>query len=143
MINGTQACGTRNGRNALTPIGTLFERLIEGDFLAPTPRTATLPVAVWQDDQAIFVEVDAPGVTPDGVTVTVHNRELTLQLERKGEKRTDGIDNRMYGTFEQKLKLPMAVDDAKVEAKLVNGVLHVVLPKSEQAKPRKVEVKGA
>jgi HSP20 family protein len=115
---------------------------LDGDFFAPAARPTSLPVAVWQDEHALFVEVDAPGVTPDGVSVTVHNRELTLQLERKGEKRADGIDNRVYGAFEQKLKLPTAVDDAKVEAKLVNGVLHVVLPKSEQAKPRKVDVRA-
>lgn len=143
MTHGTHACGTRNGRNALTPIGTLFERFLDGDFFAPASRSAGLPVAVWQDEHAIHVEVDAPGVAPDGVNVTVHNRELTLQLERKGEKRADGIDHRVYGQFEQKLKLPTAVDDAKVEAKLANGVLHVVLPKSEQAKPRKVDVRAS
>ena len=47
MTHGTQTCGTRNGRNTLTPIGTLFERFLDGDFFAPANRTVTLPVAVW------------------------------------------------------------------------------------------------
>jgi len=129
---------TRNGRPTLTPIGTLFERLLDS---APAAKPV-LPIAVWQDDQAIHVELDAPGVTADGVSVTIHNRELTLQLTRAGEKRADGIDTRTFGTVEQRLKLPTTVDTANVDATLVNGVLKVRLPKSEEAKPRKVEVKA-
>jgi HSP20 family protein len=136
----THATVARNGLGTLTPIGTLFERLLDGDF-TPVVKP-TLPLAVWQDDTAIHVEMDAPGVTADGVSVTVHNRELTLQLTRRGEKRTDGIDTRTFGTVEQRLKLPTSVDTGSVEASLTNGVLKVSLPKSEEAKPRKIEVKA-
>lgn len=136
----THATVARNGLGHLTPIGTLFERLLDGDF---TPAAKpVLPLAVWQDEQALHVELDAPGVTADGVSVTVHNRELTIQLTRSGEKRTDGIDTRTFGTVEQRLKLPTSVDAANVEATLTNGVLKVSLPKSEEAKPRKIEVKA-
>ena len=137
----THATAARNGLGSLTPIGTLFERLLDGDF-TPVAKPA-LPLAVWQDEHAIHVEMDAPGVTADGVNVTVHNRELTLQLTRQGEKRTDGIDTRTFGTVEQRLKLPTTVDTGSVEATLANGVLKVSLPKSEEAKPRKIEVKAA
>ncbi len=130
----------RNGFAPLTPIGTLFERLLDGDF-APAAKPA-LPLAVWHDEHAIHVELDAPGVTADGVSVTVHNRDLAVQLTRGGERRTDGIDTRTFGTVEQRLKLPTAVDAAKVNATLANGVLTVTLPKSEEAKPRKIEVKA-
>ena len=116
--------------------------MLDGEFFAPLAGKPAAGLAVWQDEQAIFVEIDAPGVTADGVSVTVHNRELTVQLARTGEKRADGIDTRAFGKFEQRLKLPTAVDDGRVEAKLANGVLYVTLPKSEQAKPRKVEVKA-
>jgi HSP20 family protein len=136
----TQTATARNGRSTLTPIGTLFERLLDGDF-NPAARPV-LPLAVWQDDQAIHVELDAPGVTADGVSVTVHNRELTLQITRAGEKRADGIDTRTFGTLEQRMQLPTTVDTANVDATLANGVLKVRLPKSEDAKPRKVEVKA-
>jgi HSP20 family protein len=142
MTNGTQTCGTRNGVGTLTPIGTLFERLLDGDFFAPVAAKPAAPLAVWQDEHAIFVEMDAPGVTADGVSVTVHNKELTVQLTRAGQKREDGIDTRLFGTFEQRLKLPTLVDDGRVDATLANGVLRVTLPKSEQAKPRKIEVKA-
>lgn len=141
MTNATCSPRHGNGFAALTPIGTLFERLLDGDF-TPTAKPVSA-LAVWQDEQAIHVEMDAPGVTADGVSVTVHNRELTLQLTRQGEKRTDGIDTRTFGTVEQRLKLPTTVDPANVEATLANGVLKVSLPKSEEAKPRKIAVKAA
>lgn len=137
----THSTHVRNGFSTLTPIGTLFERLLDGDF--PAVVKPSLPLAVWHDEQAIHVELDAPGVVADGVNVTVHNRELTLQIMRKGEKRTDGVDTRTFGTFEQRLKLPTTVDTSGVEATLANGVLKVRLPKSEEAKPRKIEVKAA
>lgn len=143
MTHAPHTTNTRNGLTSLTPIGTLFERLLDGDFFAPLSSKPVFPLAVWQDEQGIYVEVDAPGVVADGVNVTVHNRELILQLTRQGEKRTDGIDTRTFGTFEQRLKLPTLVDDAQVEASLANGVLKVTLPKSEAAKPRKIEVKSA
>jgi HSP20 family protein len=75
------------------------------------------------------------------VNVTVHNRDLVLQITRQGEKRADGIDTRTFGSFEQRLKLPTTVDAGGVEATLANGVLKVRLPKSEEAKPRKIDVK--
>lgn len=137
----THATVARNGFAHLTPIGTLFERLLDGDF-TPVVKPSH-PLAVWQDEQAIHVEMDAPGVTADGVSVTVHNRELTIQLTRGGEKRTDGIDTRTFGTVEQRLKLPTSVDTGSVSATLADGVLKVSLPKSEEAKPRKIEVKAA
>lgn len=137
----THPTHARNGFSTLTPIGTLFERLLDGDF--PAVVKPSLPLAVWHDEQAIHVELDAPGVAADGVNVTVHNRELTLQITRKGEKRADGVDTRNFGTFEQRLKLPTTVDASGVEATLANGVLKVRLPKSEEAKPRKIEVKSA
>ena len=135
---------TRNGVGyPLTPVANLFERLLDGDLFTPTAAKPALPLAAWDDEHAIHVELDAPGVTADGVSVTVHNRELAIQLTRSGEKRTDGLDTRTFGTFEQRLKLPTTVDAGGVEATLANGVLTVKLPKSEEAKPRKIEVKAA
>lgn len=136
------ATNPRNGY-ALTPVATLFERLLDGDLFPSANPKPALPLAVWQDEHAIHVELDAPGVSAAGVSVTVHNRELTLQLTRTGEKRKDGLDTRTFGTVEQRLKLPTTVDAANVQATLANGVLTVKLPKSEEAKPRKIEVKAA
>ncbi|MCU0702908.1 MAG: Hsp20/alpha crystallin family protein [Fimbriiglobus sp.] len=134
---------TRNGPHALTPIGTLFERLLGSDALAPFSTRPGLPLAIWQDEHTFYVEIDAPGVKPEDVQLSVHNRDLTVSWERRTEKRDDGVDTRTFGKFEQMLRLPTTADDAKLEANLTHGVLRLTVPKTEQAKPRKIEVKAS
>ena len=55
---------------------------------------------------------------------------------------SDPAHTRSYGRFEQRVTLPTPVDADKVEAKLANGVLSITLPKSEEAKPRKIALKS-
>lgn len=134
----------RNGLNSLTPIGTLFERLLGPDAFAPfNGGRSSLPLAIWQDEHNIYVEIDAPGVKPDDVNLSVHNRDLTVSWERRTAEKKDGVDTRTYGKFEQQLRLPTTADESKLQATLNNGVLHLLVPKTEQAKPRKIEVKSA
>lgn len=141
----TQAnAAPRYATASLTPIGTLFERLLGTEAFAPFAATrSNLPIATWQDENTIYVEIDAPGVKPEDVNLSVHNKDLTVTWERSATKREDGVDTRTYGKFEQQLRLPTTADESKLEATLCNGVLQLTIPKTEQAKPRKIEVKTA
>ena len=125
--------------NRLTPA---FDRLFE-DFFAPieTAAWSSLPLSMWEDDNQVYLEVDAPGMTENDIEVSVHNGEMIIQGERKCERRHGVYDTRTYGRFEQRITLPSAVDAEKVEARLANGVLSVTLPKSEEAKPRRIALK--
>ena len=138
----------RNNRTSLAPFGglsTIFDRFFE-DALAPlaSPQTwgANFPLSVWQDDAAVHVEIDAPGVTEKEVELTVHDGNLIVRGERKTEENRNGYDTRTYGRFEQWVRLPAAVDAEKVEAKLANGVLSVTCPKTEATKARKIAIKS-
>lgn len=133
---------TLTARNGLAPISTLFGRFLDSDVFTPVTRTS-VPTAVWQDENTVFVEFDLPGVSLDDISVTLHNRELTVSGERKWEARDGALDNRTYGAFEQRLRIAGIGHDAEVTARLVNGVLHVSIPKSEAAKPRKIDVKAS
>ena len=134
----------RYSPTALTPIGTLFERLLGTESFAPfASGRPNLPIATWQDENTISIEIDAPGVKSDDVSLLVHNKDLTVSWERRAEKREDGVDTRTYGKFEQQFRLPVTADESKVQATLSNGVLQLTIPKTEQAKPRKIEVKTA
>lgn len=139
----------RNGSHlAARPIGAVnrltpaFDRLFE-DFFAPIESSSwsSLPLSMWEDDNHIYLEVDAPGMTENDIEVSVHNGEMIIQGERKCERKQGGYDTRTYGRFEQRITLPSAVDADKVEARLANGVLSLTLPKSEEAKPRRVPLK--
>ena len=99
-----------------------------------------MPLSVWEDEDAVRVEIDAPGVSEKDIELTVHDGDLILWCERKSEEKKDGYDTRTYGRFEQRVSLPTAIDPDKVEAKLANGVLSVTCPKSEAARPRRIAI---
>jgi HSP20 family protein len=125
-----------------------MDRLLEG-WGVDLPRTgvpAFPPVNVWEDQDAFHVEAELPGLTREQLQISVnHRNQLTLQGERPVEEFEKGRWHRRergFGRFQRVLKLPAPVDADKVEAKLEDGVLLLTLPKSEEAKPRKIAVKA-
>lgn len=99
---------------------------------------------VWQDDATIYVEAELPGMDLSDLEIYVTGgNQLTLKGERKTpqvEKAKWHRQERAFGSFNRVLSLPVPVDADKVQARLVNGVLTITLPKSEAAKPRKIPV---
>jgi HSP20 family protein len=118
------------------PIGRLFN-----GALSNGSAFGLWPLSMWEDDQHVYVEMDAPGLSHDDIEVSVHEGVLTIQGERKQVREHDGYDARSYGRFERQLRLPTGVDAEKVDAKLASGVLSLTLPKVEAARPRRIEVK--
>ncbi len=104
------------------------------------------PLNLWEEDDALCLEAELPGLDLKDVEIYVTGHDtLTIKGERKPptpEKSVKHRQERPFGAFTRTVTLPMDVDAAKVEAHLDNGVLTVRLPKSETAKPRRIEVKG-
>ncbi len=128
-------------------IASLFDRFFNDDFFRMGPMTASptwtsLPLSLWEDEHNVYVEVDAPGVTDKDIDLAVHQGHLILRWERKCSRAEGVYDTRRYGQFQQRIALPTGVDADKVEAKLANGVLTVILPKSDEAKPRKIRIQS-
>ena len=126
-------------------LSSLFDRFFQEDIFTPTvatPGWSARPLSLWQDEHAIYVEMDAPGMTDKDIDVTVQEGDLIIRGERKCERKAGGYDSRTYGPFEQRVGLPSSIATDKVEAKLTNGVLTITLPKSEAAKPRKIALKS-
>ena len=121
-----------------------FAERFAGALLAGA--SAVPPVNVWEDTEAFHLEAELPGLTQEQVHVAVTNRnQVTLQGERLASDDSKGRwlrRERGFGRFQRILRLPLPVDADKVEAKLEDGLLHVVLPKSEEARPRKIAVKA-
>ena len=123
------------------PFDLAIGRLFNGGELSGDPAFGSWPLSMWDDDQHVYVEMDAPGLSHDDIEVSVHEGILTIQGERKQVREHNGYDARSYGRFERQLRLPTGVDAEKVDAKLANGVLSLTLPKVEEARPRRIEVK--
>lgn len=96
---------------------------------------------VWQDEQAFHMEAELPGVKMQDLELTLNGRELVLAGERKrGEGEKPEHDERRYGRFERRLRLPEDLEPDQVQASLENGVLRVTLPKSARARSRRIDI---
>jgi HSP20 family protein len=99
---------------------------------------------VEETDEAYVVEIDLPGVKRDDIDIQLNDRQLTVSGEIK-EKERAGIlrrRTRRVGQFHYAVTLPADVDADKISARLDEGVLTVRVPKSEQAKPRRIQITG-
>jgi HSP20 family protein len=104
------------------------------------------PVNVWEENEVFHVEAELPGVKEGDVHVAIKQRnQLHIEGERKGEEGLEGTWHRRErgaARFARALELPAPVEADKVEAKLENGVLYLTLPKAEEARPRRIQVKA-
>ena len=97
-----------------------------------------------ETDNAYVVKVDLPGVNKDQVDIQLQDRELVISGEIADDQNGDRRhrSTRRAGRFEFRTYLPGEVNADAVTAQLSDGVLTVTVPKSEAAKPRKVEITG-
>lgn len=102
---------------------------------------------VFQNDDNVTVKVELPGMKKEDISIALHDGILTISGERKFEEQSGTGENfrseRFFGKFHRSVALPTAVDAAKVKASYKDGILEVTLPKSEEAKPKKIEVNVA
>lgn len=108
-------------------------------------RTWTPAVDIKETEGALHFSLELPGLTKEDIEITLENSILTIAGERKFEKETKGEEyhrlERAYGTFSRSFTLPASIGTDKVDAKFENGVLQILLPKQEGAKPRKIAIK--
>ncbi len=102
-------------------------------------------VDITEDEREYLIKAELPEIAKDDVKVTVDNGTLILRGERRLEKEEKNHKvhriERSYGTFQRSFALPDDTDSAAVSADFKEGVLYVHLPKSEEKKPKQIEVK--
>jgi HSP20 family protein len=100
-------------------------------------------VVVEKDN--VLVKADLPGLGKDDISVTLQDNYLTIKGEKKHEVEQKEanyfLSERVHGSFMRTIELTVAVDAARIDARYKDGVLHVTLPKTEEAKPKQIEVK--
>ncbi len=120
------------------PMGRLQE------FSQLTPR-----IDETEDDKAIHVRVELPGMDQKDVDITLTDGLLTIRGEKKQEDEEKGKDyyrtERVFGTFRRSIPIPVEVDESKIDASFKKGVLKITLPKSAEAqkKVKHIPVKAA
>ncbi|MFO0983453.1 MAG: Hsp20/alpha crystallin family protein [Planctomycetota bacterium] len=138
-------------KTALQDLHDEFDRMVDrffgnGDRLETT-RTAefTPTVDIVDRKNELVVRAELPGIDAKDVEVTCEGTRLTLTGEKKHEVETKGQDfyryESQFGKFQRVLTLPSEVEAKLAKATYKNGVLEIVLPKSEEAKAKEVKIK--
>ena len=127
----------------------IFDRLtsLPDDLkhLFESPMTGWAPALdVHEDKNSFIIRTELPGLKREDIEVSLHDGALVISGERKGEKVEEGVEvhrqERYYGKFQRALTLPTPVAADKITAQYKDGVLTVMLPKVEEAKPKKIDV---
>jgi len=116
-----------------------------------TPHSAAEAVGAWlppvdivEETDRLVLRAELPGLRAEDIDIKVENGTLILRGEKKQEKEVNTESahrlERYYGTFARSFVLPVSIAADAIQARYKDGVLEVVLPKAEEAKPRKIKI---
>ena len=110
-----------------------------------TPMRAFLPTTdIFETDDALTVVLEMPGADRDNIDVSVENGVLTVEGKinfKKYEGLQPVYSEYNVGPYRRSFRISSRIDQDKIRAEMSDGVITLVLPKAEEAKPRKIEVK--
>jgi HSP20 family protein len=137
------------GFGRLTNLRDEIDRLFEVP-LAELARTSQLlsgwtpALDVFEDKDNVYVRAELPGMRKEDIDVSLHNGSLSLSGERKSEGNFKDAEvyraERFFGRFQRTITLPTPVAVDKIKAQYKDGILTVTLPKTEEAKPKHIDV---
>ena len=118
-----------------------FDRLAQ-QLLGTTNRPAVMPMDAWREGERFIIEFDLPGVSRESIDLDVERNVLTVRAERvPGNGDWEMLaSERPRGVFSRQLVLGDNLDLERIEANYDGGVLRLIVPVAERAKPRKIEV---
>lgn len=131
-----------------------MDRLFE-EFFAPSPRRRRwlgkpeagliIPaVEMFDRENEVVVKAELPGVNKKDIDLSITKDSITLkgEVRREEEIKEENYyaSERSYGSFTRTLALPVEVDSEKAKASFKNGVLELVIPKKEEAKPKEIKI---
>ena len=125
-------------------LDSFFNRMFT-DAIRPQSGEAFTPAAnVRRDGETWKVALALPGISPDKVDIDIVGRTLRVRGERSVDEKTGTILSEItYGRFERAFTLPEEVDANHAQATYRHGMLELVLPLAEEAKPHRIAVKAA
>ena len=121
----------------------------DGELGYSEPMNLRMALDVIENDEEFVVKADVAGIDPEDIEITYTdnnlsiNGEMTQEHEEEGQEGRYHLRERRYGTFSRTISMPGTVDVEGIQAETRNGVLKIHLPKKEEVKPRKIEIKGS
>jgi HSP20 family protein len=126
-------------------INRLFDDVVLGDERSlPATAAWTFPVDIKESADKVVVRAEIPGIKSEDIKVNLHDNQLTIQGERKQEKEEHGDRflrvERSYGAFYRAFNVGVPVKADQIKATYKDGVLEIVLPKEEKARPKEIQI---
>ena len=102
------------------------------------------PVDIKENPETVVVRAEIPGIKGEDIKINLHENQLTIQGERKQETEEKGDRfirvERSYGSFYRAFSVGVPVKADEIKASYKDGILEVVLPKEEKAKPKEIQI---
>ena len=137
----TRTVVSANPWNDVRSMEEIFEKLLSNPRGQAT--TQTLPIDVTERDGALIIKAAVPGVGAEELQIQVEQNVLSIRGEFKSEtSENEKVYRREigYGPFVRSLRIPEGFDLEKVDAVFSNGVVTISIPKSEEQKPKTIQV---
>ena len=121
-----------------------LDRLAQQVF-GTTNRPAVMPMDAWREGDRFVIEFDLPGISRESIDLDVERNVLTVRAERVPRNGDWEMlaSERTRGVFSRQLVLGDNLDLDRIDASYDNGVLRLIVPVAERAKPRKIEVSSS
>ncbi len=138
--------------NELVSLRDAMDRLFEDSFIGPRwgwlapASAANLAINMYETKNEVVVKAALPGVKPEEVEVTITGNTLTISGESKEENEVKEKNymrkERQFTSFTRSVALPTGLKADQADASFENGVLTLKVPKTEEAKPKTIQVKA-
>ncbi len=138
-----------NGLGQLSSLRDEIDRLFEAPLAALSGPSQLLSgwapaLDVFENKDSLVVKTELPGMKKEDINVSFQDGALTISGERKGQENYEDAEvyrsERFVGRFQRTVTLPTPVNGDKVKAHYTDGVLTITLPKTEEAKPKQINV---
>lgn len=110
------------------------------------PASWDMAMDVSETEDGYTIRASVPGAKADDIEITYNNNTLTVRGETREEETREGekyhLRERRYGSFSRSIMLPTRVNADQINADYQDGILTIHLPKAEEARPRRIEVRG-
>lgn len=127
-------------------VDRMFENALDRQSGRWQPMEWGLALDVVENEDEFVLKASLPGVNPDDIEITYTDGTLTIKGEIKEDQEIEEsryhLRERRYGRFSRSISLPKNLDADKIDAQYEAGVLTLHLPKAEEMKPRRIEIKG-
>lgn len=123
----------------------MMERFFEtpfGSLINPQILTQRKSGSIQETDQGYILSLEVPGIPMSGINIDVSGNLLTIKAESESKSGDEDEYRRDYRNYFQSYTLPSNVDADKIEASCENGLLQVLLPKTEATLPKRIEVRS-